>query len=301
MNKTVNNITFFGINNKNMKTIILINLVSFFLVVSIFAQSKENSTDLTPEIFAPGIISTEQFEFAGTFSADGKEYYFTRRTDEKGSANRIYYSQLTANGWTKPALASFAKDIFEFEPHINPTGTKLYFGSERTKPSGFTGMGEIWVTEKTNTGWTEPTFLGSPVNDGYSMYVSSTNNNTIYFTWFHKGQRGIFKSEYKDGKFQTPQKLSEEINYLQAAHPFIATDESYLIFDSNSELYISFRTESGAWTKAIKFGNEINKTKTEICASVSPDGKYLYFNRTVNGNGDIYRVNAIIIDKLKQK
>ena len=44
---------------------------------------------MTPEIFAPGIVSTAEFEFAGTFSPDGKEYFFTRRPDYGGSENRI--------------------------------------------------------------------------------------------------------------------------------------------------------------------------------------------------------------------
>ena len=47
---------------------------------------------MTPKIFAPGIVSTAEFEFAGTFSPDGKEYFFTRRPDYGGSENRIYCS-----------------------------------------------------------------------------------------------------------------------------------------------------------------------------------------------------------------
>ena len=34
---------------------------------------------MTPTVFAPGIVSTELgMEFGGTFSPDGKEFYFTR-------------------------------------------------------------------------------------------------------------------------------------------------------------------------------------------------------------------------------
>ena len=35
-----------------------------------------------PEIFAPGIISTEAHEFSCCFSPDGKEFYFTRMHPE---------------------------------------------------------------------------------------------------------------------------------------------------------------------------------------------------------------------------
>jgi hypothetical protein len=33
---------------------------------------------LTPERFAPGIVSTDAIELNGVFSADGREFYFTR-------------------------------------------------------------------------------------------------------------------------------------------------------------------------------------------------------------------------------
>jgi hypothetical protein len=55
----------------------------------------------------------------------------------------------------------------------------------------------------------------------------------------------------------------------------------------------------GSWTKAKNMGPIINATKTEFGASVSPDGKYLFFHRRINGNGDIYWVDAGIIDALK--
>ena len=46
---------------------------------------------ITPELFAPGIISTkDNIEFAGTFSPDLKEFFFTRR--KNGTIdNRIYH------------------------------------------------------------------------------------------------------------------------------------------------------------------------------------------------------------------
>src|SRR5262245_64730542 len=36
---------------------------------------------LTPELFAPGIVSTEAIELNGVFSPDGREFYFTRVVD----------------------------------------------------------------------------------------------------------------------------------------------------------------------------------------------------------------------------
>lgn len=92
----------------------------------------------------------------------------------------------------------------------------------------------------------------------------------------------------------------QEPEYLmRGAHPFIAPDESYLIFDAQAEgrgksqLFICFKDLSGNWTEAIKFDKKINATFTENIANVSPDGKYLFFHR----NNDIYWVDANIIEE----
>ena len=93
------------------------------------------------------------------------------------------------------------------------------------------------------------------------------------------------------------------------AHPFIAPDESYLIWDSerpdgfgDSDLYISFKQSDGTWGKAINMGETINSDKWDAYATVTSDGKYLMFNRGISkGNIDIYWVDASIIDTLRAK
>ena len=109
-----------------------------------------------------------------------------------------------------------------------------------------------------------------------------------------------------DGKYTVPEYLSEAINNLPAvAHPYISPDESYIIVDAQIKgrakprLFISFN-KNGSWSKPIDLGSEINLTDTEFAASVSPDGEYLFFHRTTNGNGDIYWVSAKIIEELKK-
>ncbi len=77
-----------------------------------------------------------------------------------------------------------------------------------------------------------------------------------------------------------------------------------MIFSSNRDrpdsvrgcdLFISFRKE-GKWQLPIKFGPEINSDMIERFPYVSPDGKYLFF---VRGFGDIYWIDAAIIEKMK--
>ena len=261
----------------------------------------------TPEIFAPGIISTEEFEFSGTFSKDGTEYFFTRRPDHQGSANRIYYSQLVDGVWTTPTLAPFAQNTFEFEPVMSADGNKLYFYSDRKSNRDDRFTGDLWVTEKNQDGWSEPLYFSSPVNKKWCMSVCPTNSRTLYFSSNYDGLRGIFMSEYINGEYPEVKYLEEEINSTPYFHPYVAPDESYMIMDAQPsgrgkpELFISFRNEDNRWSIPINMGPEINATKTEFGASVSPDGKYLFFHRRVSGRGDIYWVDAHIINLIKKK
>ena len=103
-----------------------------------------------------------------------------------------------------------------------------------------------------------------------------------------------------------PEIVGGEINtpYFEN-HPFIAPDESYIIFDSDRDcahpatqekvdLYVCFRNKDGSWGKVIPFGERLGK-KDKNCAYVSPDGKFLFYA----SEGNIYWVDAKIIEALK--
>jgi hypothetical protein len=264
----------------------------------------QNPPGIIPEIFAPGIISTEKaWEAAISFSPDGKEFFFTRRENIQGNENRILHSELVDGKWTLPKPASFAKDIIEYESFIAPDGKKIFYNSDRAKPSGRNSVGEIWYSEKTSNGWSEGKYLTETINKGWIMFVTASMNNNLYFTAGFNRKFGIYKSELKNGEYQEPEFLPNEINYLRGAHPFIAPDESYLIFDAQpegmgkSELFISFKDKNGKWMKSIKFDKSINKTFTENIPNVTPDGNYFFFHR----NNDIYWVSAKIIEDLRPK
>jgi hypothetical protein len=82
---------------------------------------------LQPQVFAPGIVSIPSaVDFAGTFSPDGAEFYFTRRLD--GKQNVIYETHLVNGDWTAPAPAAFAASYAAFEPHVTADSNILYFG-----------------------------------------------------------------------------------------------------------------------------------------------------------------------------
>ena len=77
------------------------------------------------EFYCPLFLwSTENFrEFSGTFSPDGKEYYFFRFADDAG----MMKTQLSDKGWTVPTPAQFNTEHIDNEPHISPDGKYLFF------------------------------------------------------------------------------------------------------------------------------------------------------------------------------
>ena len=109
---------------------------------------------LIPEVFAPGIVSTDNNkDFAITFSPEMDELFFTRRKP-KGN-NEIYTMKLVDGKWSNPELAFLATNNgWDFQPHINPKGDRLYFGSTRPLNDTIKSSGvHEWYSEKNDGEW----------------------------------------------------------------------------------------------------------------------------------------------------
>jgi Tol biopolymer transport system component len=289
------------------------------------------------EIFAPGIVSTGEFERALVFAPQGSEAFFQMR----GRGYRMYIIHLQRiNGyWAKPEMAFFSgvTGYDDEYPFFSPDGERLYFTSKRPIEDGgdIQDEGDIWFIEKTNGAWGIPCWSGPIVNsEAYEGVPSISSSGNLYFSSNREskaGDWGIYVSRVSNGQYTKPEKLPPPIDSNAfEGHPFIAPDESYLLFDSNREdgygdtdIYVSFR-EDGLWTEAINLGDIVNTPSHEVAPYVSPDGKYLFFTTFKwnpesyrgrrfdyeglkkmlaspgNGRGDIYWVDAKIIDGLKQ-
>jgi hypothetical protein len=167
--------------------------------------------------------------------------------------------------------------------------------------------------KRTDTGWSEVKNLGTPFDNLPIMRLTASSKETYFFDEFKSDFTGDIRySRLVDGKYEEPKLLGKNINSGKSFHPFIAPDESYLIFDGkredghdDSDLYISYRQQDGSWGDAINMGDKINTRAWEALANVTPDGKYLFFNRNVGSdnyeNVDIFWVDAQIIEILRPK
>ncbi len=250
---------------------------------------------MDPVIFAPGIVSTAMSEFSCTFSPDGKSFYFAR--DIGGYKCNIYITRETENGWTNPQVAPFSGKYLDHEPFYSHDGRRLFWGSMRPLNDGKIAY-STWFIEKTDEDWGEP----QPLNF-FAMYVTSSHNGTLFYTVRGEGGACIAKSRFVDGSYQEQEILGPPVlSKYWDAHPLIAPDESYLIFDSDNRpktgecrMWICFKKKDGTWTKPKNMGSKIHEKAG--FAMLSPDGKYLFFS----AGGDIYWVDATIIEELRPK
>jgi hypothetical protein len=184
------------------------------------------------------------------------------------------------------------------QPFISPDGKTMHLGRRYKKRSG--------------DGWSEIKPLGAPFDDMPIMRLTASEAGTYFLDEPGTDGDGILRySRLIDGQHETPRPLPKEINTgTWNAHPFVAPDESYLIWDGrrdggygDSDLYVSFRQPDGSWGAAINLGETINTAAWEAAASVTPDGKYLFFNRNVGSenyeNVDIFWVDARVIEELR--
>ena len=255
-----------------------------------------------PRVFARGIISQENaHEYCMAMTPDGKEIYFSR------AGVGVMVCSWTGSEWTSPARAGFSGRYPGGEVHVTPDGKHLLMNRYAELDSGETGG--IWALQRTDDGWDQARFL---IPSG--MRATSTHNGSVYttdITGFRvEGRDGGIIAKWTDTEegFKRDTDPDGGVNTESVdAHPFIAPDESYIIFNSTrtggkgkGDLYLCYRSGEGSWSEAVNM-EPLNPEAAEWCATVSPDGKFLFFTRNGPGGGDIYWVNAKIIDELKPK
>ena len=273
----------------------------FIPLCSIFAQEKNSDSLIlkgpylgqkppgeTPEIFAPGLISTEEnTDFSSSFSPDGTEFYFTRRKPK--GVNQLLYSKMENNIWSTPMIVTFVNHYHTSEASISPDGKFIFFGSRELESSN----GTVWYSERIKSVWGKPKQLLENM-----MYATLSLNNQLYYTDKSGGNIStafLMSAKFEKGELKDLKEVSiNNESGTGRAHPFISPDESFLIFDQRGDLYITFSGKDGEWSPSRKLNSEINTGAFEFAPHVTPDGRYLFFTREDN----IYWVDAKILDDL---
>jgi len=253
---------------------------------------------MTPEIFAPGILSRfSMLHGKIVFSPDGLEAFWTCNAAPVQS--RWTARQSPPGIWTAPEQSVFSLEYIENSMAYSADGKRLYFHSRRPlQGTGAPKDKDIWIREKTSKGWGDPVPLGPPVNlpTWDESAPSLAADGTLFFsrqeyTGGHgapghgAAQIDIYYSEWKNGAYTEPVRMGPEINSESPElDPVIAPDKSYLLFTSARpdgysrmmNLYVSFRTGDGRWTLAQCLSHTL-KIDNIWFPSLSVDGAYLFF------------------------
>lgn len=242
----------------------------------------------TPEKFAPDIVSSADLrEYSLTLSSDSTELYFYRFGENNPA--KIYSCLYEKGAWTAPAEFEPSVGHSASEPCITPNNNRLYFMWD----TGDSPIPPYYVVERGRTGWS------APVLAGQGMFMSASSKGQLYTTdvsaLFTTGQTYLATIQTTGGLFTRLDRLQVQPNYGQQAHPCIAPDGRYILFDidGGSHLFVSFRKSDGTWDTAIDLANH-GFSKDAGGACISPDGKYLFFHL----NGDIWWVDIRVIENL---
>ena len=336
------------LKQSTMRKIIFLFLLSTFFIKCAPSESSNTRTSPIPkgdyfgqtastsaQMFAKGIVSKEFQELNAVFSPDGNEFFYTIADPMRTFYTIIFYKKNKNGEWEGPEVAPFSGNYSDADPSFSSDGSRLFFISKRpldassTEPKDF----DIWVTDRMETGWSQPVNLGTPINTkANEFYVSVTDEKSVFFSAQYKVGKGygdIYEAKLVDGKYEI-HNLGDAINTDKGeGDPYVSPDGNMMIFMSwgregdmgGGDLYISFKKD-GIWQKAKNLGEKINSKYFEYCPMMSPDGKYFFWTSyrssplytqqlrdykgfearlkgVDNGLGNVYWIDAKVLEEFR--
>lgn len=207
-----------------------------------FYKSDKQAGKWKNAIYLSNAINTPTFnEGAQSISQDGKYLFFTgcNRPDGQGRCD-IYIAQKKGDDWGKPFSISSPLNTtgWEAQPSVSADGRTIYFVSNRK--GGYGGY-DIWKSQLTEKGWTQPENMGPNINtiyDEQSPFIHP-DDSTFYFCsngWPGMGGKDLFISRLgSDGKWKKPENLGSPINSSGDENGLTLTaNGAYAFFSSNN-------------------------------------------------------------------
>jgi outer membrane protein OmpA-like peptidoglycan-associated protein len=248
-----------------------------------------------------------------TMPLDSTVLIFSSARSEASGRHSIFYSRLTAEGWSRPKLSvELNNEQSNGMPTVSADGNVLHFtGCDY-------GLGDCDLY-RVNVGprgdvpiesipWSIPTNLGLPVNGLFweSQSALSADGGLLYFASDRPGGLGgkdIWISRRNpDGSWDTPFNAGEKINTtFDEITPWPTPDGQTLLFSSNGhpgmggfDVFSATITPGG--TVVENLGRPINSVSDELAFSLSSDGTraFVASNRSGGAGGyDLYRIDPV--------
>ncbi len=188
----------------------------------------------TPEKISPN-INIPFHDAAASISPDGKTLFLYY---EQGAGD-LYVSTHDGENWSvaKALNKNINTTYWETSGCISADGNKLYFTSNR--PGG-SGELDIYISQRDANGeWGKAVNLGPNINTAGNEDAPfiHPDGNTLYFGSDGRvglGEHDIFKSEFKDGKFQPAENLGYPINSAEYENFFVISADNKTAYLSSS-------------------------------------------------------------------
>ena len=167
-------------------------------------------------------------------------------------------------------------------------GSQLLFTRKMPVGNGFQ-KDFLFVSQQNDEQWSEPqqlAFSDFPENVDPGAAFISADGKKLYLTgcgWSRDSSCDLYVSEWKDGRWAMPKRLSEGINTRSwESQPCVSSDGKELYFVSRrsgqADIYCAKRNADGTWGEPQNVGEPINTKGTEMAPFLHPDGHTLYFS-----------------------
>jgi hypothetical protein len=281
-------------------------------------RSQNVATTVTPEVFAPGVISSsDSGESFGSLSRDGREFYYTiHRANFSG--HRIVVARFDGTQWKRGETLRFSGRYNDREPKLSPDDSRLYFSSNRPTIAGDTARRrnlDLWFVEREPSGaWGAPHHLEARVNtDAQEFCPVVTSDGTLYFISNRSGGIGangqmhnVWRAKpinQAADRYAAPENLGPAINTGVETNVYVSRDARVMLVSRDSapdtlggdDLYVSeFR--GAVWEPMRHLPAPINSPGYDYGPLLSPDGRWLFFTSHRRGTADIYRVDSRVLE-----
>ncbi len=236
--------------------------------------------------------------------------------DELAAVNRLIVQVRNAREIVKDTVrveivnlgANVNTEYREYAPLVTADGSILYFTSRRRGSTGGNiaddGMyfEDIYVTQKTETGWTQARGVGRPLNTPlHDAAVGLSPDGQQLFIYMDQNGGDIFVSQLRGSRWLRPRCLGENINSpYHESKAALSYDNRTLYFISDRpdlsiggrDIFYSELDANGNWGPPKNLGPTVNTIYDEVDIFLHPDGRTMYFSSSGHnsmGGLDIFR------------
>jgi Tol biopolymer transport system component len=263
------------------------------------AQSASLPTSM---MFTYPWASVESSDEPPTSTPDGRTLLFLR---SDAHTSTIFESHMIGSRWSTPVVASFSGSWLDQFPAMSPDGSYLIFQSDRPLAAGdgtTERLANLWRVDRTPSGWSVPVHLPATVNISKRIYGHSVAANGDIYFMSSTEPRGkdagwrLFRAARTADGYAQAEALPFSDGSSSDVDPYIAPDQSYLIFASRNRreptgqehLFIAFH-HGADWGPVVPIRyQDDEQAKNDDSINVSPDGKILYFESSRGGKSKIW-------------